>query len=321
MALTAIGADTVTSISRHYILPELTDIVYDAIPLLFRLNKAKKIIPGGTQLEAPIITSRMAAGGTYRGSQVLSMVPSDTIQNAVWDWKQYYVPVVIDGLTMLKVDSPLAIANLIRIQFEQAEMDMSTNLAIGLFSDGSTDPNAIDGLQLAVDSTGTYGGVSRSAISAWGAQEDASTSTLSLTALNSMHGNTRKGGRSASVIVSRQEQYNRYWKLAMDKANIFLEPTRVDSKMADLGWGGLIFNGVPWIVDDRTFDGPNTSNSAILMLNEDYIHMAVSPRANFFLEPFKSPVDQDVMASNLLWAGNVLVRNPGRQGKMTAVAA
>lgn len=321
MTVTAIGTDTVTSISRQYILPEITDIVYDAIPLFFRLNMAKKIIPGGTQLEAPIMTSRMSAGGTYRGSQVLTMTPSDTVQNAVWDWKQYYVPVVIDGLTMLKVDSPLAIANLIRMQFEQAEMDMATNLAVGLFSDGSTDPNAIDGLQLAVDSTGTYAGVSRSTIAAWAAQEDASTATLTLTALNSMHGNTRKGGRSASVICSRQEQYNRYWKLAMDKASIFLEPQRVDSKMADMGWGGLIFNGVPWVVDDRAFDGPNTSNSAILMLNEDYIHLAVSPRANFFLEPFKSPIDQDVMASNLLWAGNLMVRNPGRNGKLTAVTA
>jgi hypothetical protein len=318
---TAIGTDTVTSISRHYILPEITDIIYDAIPLFFRLNKAKKIIPGGTQIEAPVMYSRLPSGGPYQGSEVLTMTPADTVKNAAWDWKQHYVPVVLSGLTMIKVDSPLAIANMIRMQFEQAEMDMAANLAAGLFSDGASNAKEIDGLQLAVDSTGTYAGISRSATSAWAAQEDGSTATLTLTALNSMHGNTRKGGRAASVIVSRQDQYNRYWKLAMDKANVFLEPVVHDKAMADLGWGGLIFNGVPWIVDDKCFDGPNTSNSSILMLNEDYINLAVSPRADFYLEDFQTPIQQDVMAAKLLWAGNLMVRNPARQGKLTNVSA
>ena len=319
--VTAIGDATVTAIARHYIMPEVTDIVYNSNPLFFRLNAMKKIIPGGTQLEFPLMTSRMSAGGAYSAYDVLTMTPSDTVRNGVWEWKQHYVPVVVDGRTLLKVDSPLAIANLIRMQFEQAEMEMAQNLGAGIYSDGSTNPKEITGLQLAVDSTGNYAGISRSLVTGMAAQEDGSTTTLSLTALNSLHGNTRKGGRAASVIVSRQEQYNRYWKLAIDKANIFLEPVAKDSSMADLGWGGLLFNGCPWIVDDNMFDGPNTSNSGILLLNEDYIHLAVSPRADFYLEDFQTPLNQDAMGAKLLWAGELIVRNPGRQGKMTAIAA
>jgi hypothetical protein len=318
---TAIGDATVTAIARHYIMPEVTDIVYNSNPFFFRLNAAKKIIPGGTQLEYPLMTSRFSAGGPYSGYDVLTMTPSDTVKNGVWGWKQHYVPVVVDGLTLIKVDSPLAIANLIRMQFEQAEMEMAQNLGVGVYSDGSTNPKEIDGLQLAVDSTGTYAGLARSTNAGIAAQEDGSTSTLTLTSLNSMHGNTRKGGRAASLIASRQDNYNRYWKLAIDKANIFLEPVAKDSSMADLGWGGLLFNGVPWIVDDNMFDGANTSNSAILMLNEDYTHLAVSPRADFYLEDFQTPINQDVMAAKLLWAGNLIVRNPARQGKMTALTA
>jgi hypothetical protein len=319
--VTAIGDATVTAIARHYIMPEVTDIVYNSNPFFFRLNAAKKIIPGGTQLEFPLMTSRFTAGGPYSGFDVLTMTPSDTVKNGVWAWKQQYVPVVVDGLTLIKVDSPLAIANLIRMQFEQAEMEMAQNLGVGIYSDGTTDPKQIDGLQLAVDSTGTYAGLARSTNAGIASQEDGSTATLTLTALNSLHGNTRKGGRAASLITSRQEQYNRYWKLAMDKANIFLEPVAKDSMMADLGWGGLLFNGVPWVVDDNMFDGPNTSNSAICMLNEDYMHLAVSPRADFYLEDFQTPINQDVMAAKLLWAGNMIVRNPARQGKMTNVSA
>ncbi len=319
--VTAIGDATVTAIARHYIMPEVTDIVYNSNPFFFRLNAAKKIIPGGTQLEFPLMTSRFSAGGPYSGFDVLTMTPSDTVKNGVWAWKQHYVPVVVDGLTLIKVDSPLAIANLIRMQFEQAEMEMAQNLGVGIYSDGTTNAKELDGLQLAIDSTGTYAGLPRSTNAGIAAQEDGSTATLTLTALNSMHGNTRKGGRAASLIASRQEQYNRYWKLAMDKANIFLEPVAKDSMMADLGWGGLLFNGVPWVVDDNMFDGPNTSNSSIAMMNEDYMHLAVSPRADFYLEDFQTPINQDVMAAKLLWAGNLIVRNPARQGKLTNVSA
>jgi len=319
--VTAIGDATVTAIARHYIMPEVTDIVYNSNPLMFRLNAGKKIIPGGTQLEFPLMVSRFSAGGPYSGYDVLAMTPSDTIKNGVWDWKQHYIPVVVDGRTLIKVDSPLAIANIIRMQFEQAQMELAQNLGVGIYSDGTTNPKEIDGLQNAVAASGTYAGLARASNTGINAQVDSSTATLSLTALNSLHGNTRKGGRAASLIASRQEQYNRYWKLAIDKANIFLEPVTRDASMADLGWGGLLFNGVPWIVDDNMFDGPNTSNSGILMLNEDYIHFAVSPRADFYLEDFQTPLNQDAMAAKLLWAGNLIVRNPARQGKMTNVSA
>lgn len=318
---TAIGANTVTAITRHFIMPEITDAIYNSNLFFYRLNQSKRIIPGGTQLEFPFMYAEMSAGGPYSRLDVLTMTPSDTIKNGVWGWKQHYVPIVIDGLTMIQTDSPLAIANHIRLQMQQAEMQMADNLGVGVMSDGSTDPKEIDGFQLAVDSTGTYGGLARSTNAFLAAQEDGSTSTLSLSALQSMFGSTKKGGRSPSLILSRQEQFNRYWKLATNKLNIHTEPVARDSQLASLGFDNLLFNGVPWCVDDKVFDGPNTSNSAILMLNEDFIMLAVSPRADFYVEDFQTPIQQDAMASKFLWAGNMIVRHPARQGKMTNVSA
>lgn len=319
--MAVIGADTITSIARHYIAPEITDIVYPAAPFFFRMNAAKKIIPGGTQLEYPLMYSQMSAGGPFSGFDVLTMTPSDTVKNGLWQWKQHYVPIVIDGLTLIKTDSPLAIANIVRMQFEQAEMQLAQNLDLGIMSDGTTNAKEIDGLQLAVDSTGTYAGLARSTNAGIASQEDGTTTVLTLTALNSLHGNCRKGGRAPSLIMSRQDNYNRYWKLAIDKANVFLEPVARDTMMGDLGWGGLLFNGVPWVVDDNVFDGANTSNSSILMLNEDYIHLAVSPRGDFYVTDFQTPVNQQVMAARIEWAGNLIVRSPGRQGKMNALTS
>src|SRR5262252_8260015 len=104
---TPLGTNVVNSIARRYIVPEITDNVYNSNVLFFRLNTSnKKVIRGGTQIEAPLMYQRFAAGGPYSGLDLLDISPSDTVRNAAWDWKQLYVPVTVDGLTLIKTDSP-----------------------------------------------------------------------------------------------------------------------------------------------------------------------------------------------------------------------
>lgn len=319
---TAIGTNVVTSISRHYIMPNIADNIYGSNVLFFRLNAAqKKIVQGGTQIEQPLMYARFGSGGPYSGLDVLNVVPSDTIKNAAFDWKQQYVNVTVDGLTLIKTDSPDAIANFIRLYFEQAQMEMAENLAVGLFSDGSA-PKQIDGLKGAVDDgtvLATYGGITRSTNTWWKSQRDGATAALTFAALQSMYGSCTSGGRHPTLILSRQEQYNRFWVLNQPSQR-YAAGGR-DEQLAQAGFQNLLFNGTPWVVDSHVFDGPNASNSAVLFLNEDYINWAVSPRADFYLEDFQTPINQDAMVAKLLWAGNLVLSNVQRQGVMTALAA
>src|SRR4051812_13790747 len=110
----AIGQDTLTSVVRHNILPQVTDNVYlKNNALLYRLIRSnKRMIQGGTQIEIPLMYRRFASGGgAYRGFDIMNVSPQDTVKNAYVDWNQHYVPFAIDGLTLIKSDSPLAIAN------------------------------------------------------------------------------------------------------------------------------------------------------------------------------------------------------------------
>jgi len=50
------------------------------------------------------------------------------------------------------------------------------------------------------------------------------------------------------------------------------------------------------------------------MLNENFLHWIVSPRADFYLKPFQEPHNQDAMVASLLWAGNLVCSNPDQQG-------
>lgn len=319
-----IGTEVVTSIARRWILPEVVDNIYDSNPVFFRVNQAnKRITRGGTHIEVPLMFQRFEAGGAYSGYDVLDVAPSDTVRNARYEWRQHFVPVTVDGLTLIKTDSPEAIANFIQLYFAQAEMEMSENLAFGLWSDASA-TNEIDGFEAGIDDgsvQNTYGGLNRTTFNFWQSQVDSTTATLDLDSLQSMHGSTGTGGRHATLIASRQEQYNRYWSLNVGQQDFPTQPMGHDEQLASRGFTNLLFNNTPWITDSHVFDGPDASNSAIVFLNEDFLYWVVSPRADFYLEDFQTPVNQDAMVAKMLWAGNVVFTNVATQGKMTAVAA
>lgn len=161
---TPVGTDVITSLSRRYVMPRVIDNFYQSSPVFFRLNRARRVIPGGTQLEIPAMYKGLVGGGPYSGYDVISTSPSDTVKNLAFDWKQHEVPVVVDRLSLIRANSPDAIVNLLDFNFAQAEMEIAENLSVGLWSDG-TNAKDIDGLEAAVDDGGvasTYGGLTRS---------------------------------------------------------------------------------------------------------------------------------------------------------------
>lgn len=338
---TPIGTNTVTAISRRYILPDIADNVYGDNVLFYRLNAAnKKLVQGGTQIEIPLMYAAFSAGGAYQGFDVLDVSPSDTVQNAAFDWKQYYVPVSIDGLTLLKAESELAVANIISLQFQQSEMQMSDNLGVGLFTDGVTNTKNIDGLGGAVDDStvlGTYGGIARSSNTWWKSQMDTATTTLQLNAMNTMQGKCRAGGRTTTLILTNQTEYNAFWALGAGiygagsatappttagatpaPQNFPIAPALVDQQLLQAGFTNLLFNNIPLVVDSHVASTAN-NNGVMFFLNEDYIYFVVASRVDFYMEDFQTPVNQDAMVAKLMWAGNLIFNNCQRQGKFTAL--
>ncbi len=322
MAVTPIGTNTVTALSRRLILPRIVDNVYNSNVLFYRWYHANKFTQqGGTQIEQPLMYTRMAAGGSYQGYQLLNVTPSDTIQNAAFPWAQYYVPVSVDGLTLLRADSPLAIADFVATQFKQAEMEMSDLLGGALWSDGTNSTDAI-GVRAAVDNgviASSYGSINHSGNTWWNAQVDSTTTTMTLLSLQNLFGSCTQGGRAPTIIFSTQANYNRYWSLNLAPQQFPVQPGGKDMQLAQAGFENLLFNGVPWLVDSHI---PTTgAEGNLFFLNEDYIQIVTAARADFHLQDFQTPVNQDAMTALLLWAGQLVFSNIQRQGKFTAIAA
>lgn len=317
----AVGKDTLNTLVRHFILPQVTDNVYTKNnALLYRLIRSgKRMVQGGTQIEIPLLYKRFSTGGTYRGFDLLNVTPQDTIKAAFVDWKQHYVTFAIDGLTLIKSDSSLAIANTLKILGDQMYMEMGENLATGIFSNGVTDPKDIDGLAAIVSASNIYGGLDRSTETWWRATVDAATATLTLAAMRGLFGLATVGAAHPTIWFGNGTNYNRLYALNLSTTGysntLNRDPGGHDEILAQAGFTNLMFENVPFIRDD------NAPSTTIYALNENFLQLVVSPRADFYLSDFEKPVNQDAFISTLLWAGNLICMNSKTQAAFTVLTA
>lgn len=323
-----VGTDTVTSIARHAIIPQITDQIYNSNVLLHRLMRAnKRVIGGGTQIEVPQLYADFGTGSAYRGFEALTTTPQDTVKNLVFDWKQYYTTWAFDGLTLIKTDSADAIANIMTLQSQQAYMRMAEILATGLFGDGVTTgllTKEIDGLRGAVgNASGTapnYGGLSRTTNTWHNSQIVSSGVTLSFNGMRTqLIGPATFGGYHPTLIVSDQTNYNRHWLLHTSTTGYSnvnnRQPAGHDELLASAGFTNLLFDNIPHVVDSHS------PAQTVFAINENVLQWVVSPRGDFYMEDFQKPVNQDAMVATLLWAGNLISQSSRLHAAYTQVTA
>lgn len=318
--MAAIGADTLTSIARHFILPQVTDNVYlKNNALLYRLIRSnKRQIQGGTQIEVPLMYKKFNTGGSYSGFDLLSVSPQDTIKNGVIDWKQYYVTYAVDGLSLIKTDSPLAIANLLELNGQQMYMQMGELLSAGIFNDGVTDPKGITGLGAIMSASNTYAGINRTNEAWWRATLDTSAAALSHSRMHALFAQATIGGTHPTIWFGNGTNYNRLYALSLPtssgyQVNYVREPGGHDEVLAQAGFTNLLFENIPFVREDSMAD------TQVYALNENFLNLVVSPRADFYLTDFEKPTNQDAFIATLLWAGNLMCMNSKTQAGFTAL--
>ena len=263
---------------------------------------------GGTKVIQPVAYALTTAAGWYDGSESLTITANDQVTAAEFEWKQAHASLTITGRDEIINSGKEQIVDFVKSKVQLAEKTLTDNLGTGLYNAGTTS-NAIIGLRLAVDSAGTYGGVSRTDYSWWSAQEDSTTTALSLSLMQGLYGDCTVGNSKPSVIPTTQDIYDIYW------AKLQPQQRFMDSETAKAGFSNLLFNGTPVLVDGHC------PPSTMFFLNEDYLSFIVQAERNFKFEPFIKPTNQDAATAHIWWMGALTCSNPRLQGKLGAIAS
>ena len=301
--------DQISAITEKKFIPKLYDNVFDSDPLLQRMKKKSYMkLDGGTQIVVPLNYAQTTASGWYSGAETLSTTDNDQITGAAYDWKQFYANISISRRDELVNSGDSQIVNFVKSKTQIAEKTLIDKLGDGLYSAG-TDAKSIIGLRTQVDAGNTVGGIAQGTYSWWQSQEDSSTTTLTMAALNTQFTTLTKNNEKPTVVMATRSIYGYYYALLQPQQRF------MDSETAKGGFENLMFNGVPFIA------GSKVPSSHIFMLNEPYLHLYVHKDEDMRFEPFQKPDNQNVKLAKIYWAGAFGTSNARMQGKFTAIAA
>lgn len=303
---------------------QLADNMLDNNALLNRLKKRGKVVPvsGGRTIVQELEYADNQTFKRYSGYETLNISPSDVFTAAEFDYKQAAVAVSISGLEQLQNSGEEAIINLLASRIRNAEKSLMNGIAADIYSNGTADGGKqIGGLQLLVSKTptsGTVGGIDRSAWTFW--QNKATVSGTAASAaniqerMNLMALSLVRGTDKPDLIVADGNYYNHYLSSLQAIQRITSED------MAGAGFVSLKYfghGGSADVVLDGGQGGACPTNT-MYFLNTDYIHFRPHKDRNFTpIGDDRYAVNQDAMVKLIGFAGNMTLSNASLQGVLS----
>jgi len=307
------NTDILSTTLDAYTESTMRDNIFDSNALFYTLKKEGAYVPqnGGKRILEPIMFEKNSTAKSYDGYELLDVTPQNGLTDAEFDWKQYSVQVSIDGKSERINSGDSAAINLLDTKIKQAEMSIIDQLNQGLFGDGTGNGGKdLTGVEIAVDSTGTYGNIARGTYSYWASYEESTSAVLTVAYVRNLVTGISSGGKDTPRLhITTDTLYNKYEELLFDKQRF------VNVMDAEAGFDNIKYKGgmITWD------EGCVSTNW--YALNTNYLKFRYHPDADFKNTPFIQPDNQDAMVSKILWMGNLTGSNSRRQGKLTGKTA
>ena len=300
----------IQSITRRFFLPRLYDNIFLGNPLLRRAQSKgwKRPADGGEKVIIPLEYAVQGNSDWYNGADTLNVADSDTFTAAELDWKQLYAPITVTRRDELKNMGKAQVVDFVKSKMKNAEKTMKRKLSVGLYSDG-TDADSILGLRSWIDTTSSPGGISQSANSWYQGQVDSTTTTLTLSAMQTQYNAASEDDEMPSVAVGTKAVYNSYYALLQPQQRF------TDSETAKGGFSSLMFNGIPMISDT------NVPSNHLFMLNEDHLHLICHRDEDMRMTDFDEPINQNVKVAKIYWMGVLASSNNRYHARLSALTA
>ncbi len=300
----------------------LADNVTKNNAILRQLKKSGNVntFDGGEQIYQELQYAENATAAWYSGYDTISITPQDVLTTANYAIKQCAVSVTVSGLQMAQNMGKERIHDFVKAKVKNAESSLQNLVAQGMYALGTeSGGKTLGGLQLLVADTatsGTVGGISRSAYTFWqNYSYDATTNGGSAATaaniegyMNTVYQNTSRGTDKADLIVAD----NNYYNLFLGSQQAIQRIT--DPETANAGFQNLLFMGTPVIFDGGV--GGFCPTNHMYFLNSKYIFFRPHSSFNFTeLGPDERySTNQDAMTKLLGFYGNMTLSNSSLQG-------
>lgn len=300
--------DQISGITQRKFIPKLYDNIFNSNPLLQRHRKRSyELVDGGISIMVPLNYATPTATGWYFGADTLNVNDNDQITAAEYTWKALYTNITILRTDELKNAGDEQMISLVKGKVKIAEKNMEDQLGTGIFSSG-TNAKSIVGLGSIMSTSNTIGGISQSTYSWWQpGSVDSTTTTMSLSALQTVWNLCTIGSWSPTVAVTTRSLFNSYYALLQPQQRF------QDTESANGGFQSLLFNGLPVLPDSHA------PSSNFFFLNEDYMHLFAHKEEDMRFEPFAKPVNQNVKIAKIYWMGAYGTSNMRLQGALTGL--
>ena len=304
---------------------KLADNVSKNNGLLRRLRAKGKIKPvnGGRTIVQELEYAENGTFKRYSGYEMLNITPSDVFTAAEFNYAQAAVAISISGLEEIQNSGEERIIDLLESRIGNAERTLVNNIALDCYSDGTADGGRqLGGLQLLLSSaptTGTVGGIDRSAWTFWRNQAfsgltnggAAVTAANIQSYMNRLYVQQVRGADRPDLIVAD----NNFYRLYLESLQAIQRIASDDKAMA--GFNALKYMDADVILDGGYGGGAPTNR--MFFLNTDYVFFRPAAKRNFVpIGDDRYAVNQDAMVKLIGFAGQLTLSNAFLQGVLSA---
>jgi len=316
MATINIGEIVTTTLRNRS--KQLSDNVLNHNSLFMVLNQKGNVrdADGGREIVEELEYAENGTAGWYTGYEVLDITPQEVFDAATYDWKQLAGNVSISGLEEMKNSGKNRIIPLLQKRITNLEKTLKNRVGTAVYSNGTTDPKAIGGLQLLVaddpTAASTIGGIAQATYTFWRNQYSAAAATSSgniQARMNLMWLACVRGVDKPDVIPADSVMYTHY-ENALTQYQRFSGSE--NGALAKGGFSSLMYKTAEVVYDDQA------PASHMYMLNTDYIYLRPHSDRKFVPLDDRNSINQDAKVIPVVWGGNMTCSNRSLQGVIIA---
>lgn len=311
--------DALTALTEKKYIPKLIDNFFKSNPLLTYLKERQETFPGGHKIVEPLIYGNIQGVTSYSLYDTIAYDTSIPISAAEFVPKNIVAPIIISKDEELQNAGETQVLSLLKSKIDIVEETLKATVTSQLYGDGTgNNEKNLTGLGAAISTSGTYGGIDRSAHSWWRAKVVTNNTAAPGTALALDLGNMMRmflslsdGNDQPDLLLCGVATWYEYFKQVESKVQI---NTTMGKKMADYGFQTLEFMGKPIVAD------PNCPEGSIYFLNNKYLKWRIHKDANFKVTPFRNDDTRLAKKQEILLTGNLTLNNARKFGKLVDIS-